>query len=195
MSAAAPLAETTLPFPTHSHFALKNSQQPPPLLEGVEPHEPPPEPVDPNPSFLFNCCICRQFSTHSIESLSCHVNLDRYTDPDTDVSILLGGVHLCKLCSYKTNLKANFQLHLKTDKHLARLSLLNHIREGGAGNEWKLKFLLGTNPVQLRCNCCDFYTNSLHKLQVHIQTQAHEVSFQIFKMLIAIVLINYTDIM
>ena len=162
---------------------LKNSQQQqqfsPPGGDSLssDPMEPPPEPADPNPSFLYNCCICREFSTNSIDSLSCHINLDRSTDSDTEVSVVLGGVHLCKLCSYKTNLKANFQLHLKTDKHLARLSLLNHIQEGGPGNEWKLKFLLGTNPVQLRCNSCDFYTNSMHKLQVHTQSQAHEVRF------------------
>ena len=146
-----------------------------------EPIEPPPEPNDPNPCFLFSCCICRIFATNSIEYLSTHVSMDRSADSESaDVSIVLNGIHLCKLCTYKTNLKANFQLHLKTDKHLARLSLLNHIREGGPENEWKIKFLLGTNPVQIRCNACDFYTNSMHKLQVHTQSQSHEVSFYIY---------------
>ena len=144
-----------------------------------EPVEPPPEPNDPNPCFLFSCGICRTFATNSIEYLSTHASMDRSADNEAslDVSIVLNGIHLCKLCTYKTNLKANFQLHLKTDKHLARLSLLNHIREGGPENEWKIKFLLGTNPVQIRCNACDFYTNSMHKLQVHTQSQSHEVGF------------------
>ena len=94
--------------------------------------------------------------------------------------MLLGGTHICKLCSYKTNLKANFQLHCKTDKHLARLSLYNHIREGGPANEWKLSMLTGTNPTQLRCQACDYNTNSLHKLQSHVHTQSHEVSVILF---------------
>jgi len=45
----------------------------------------------------------------------------------------VAGNYMCKLCSYKTNLKANFQLHCKTDKHLQRLQHVNHIKEGGIG--------------------------------------------------------------
>ena len=106
--------------------------------------------------------------------------LDRSMEGEGEVQLLLGGTHICKLCSYKTNLKANFQLHCKTDKHLARLSLYNHIREGGPANEWKLSMLTGTNPTQLRCQACDYNTNSLHKLQSHSHTQSHEVSVILF---------------
>ena len=135
---------------------------------------------DPNPVKLFNCCICREFSTDTLEGLSSHISLDRSQEGEGEVQILLGGTHICKLCSYKTNLKANFQLHCKTDKHLARLSLYNHIREGGPSNEWKLSMLTGTNPTQLRCQACDFNTNSMHKLQAHTKTQSHEVSVILF---------------
>ena len=51
--------------------------QPGPNLEGLDTMEPPPEPVEPNPSFLYNCCICREFSTNSIEALAAHINHDR----------------------------------------------------------------------------------------------------------------------
>ncbi|CAB4064765.1 ATBF1 [Lepeophtheirus salmonis] len=66
--------------------------------------EPPPEPADPNP---------------------------KTKTREHEVSLVIGGNYICKLCSYKTNLKANFQLHCKTDKHLQRLNHVNHIKEGG----------------------------------------------------------------
>ena len=142
--------------------------------------EPPPEPADPNPQFLFNCCVCRHFGSDGLEHLSQHLSQDRTKFREHEVSIVIAGNFICKLCSYKTNLKANFQLHCKTDKHLQRLNHVNHIKEGGPGNEWKLKFLNVTNPVQLRCNACDYYTNSLHKLQLHIANQRHEISTILF---------------
>ena len=43
-----------------------------------------------------------------------------------------------------------------------------------------MKFLNVTNPVQLRCNACDYYTNSLHKLQLHAANQRHEISTILF---------------
>ncbi len=142
--------------------------------------EPPPEPADPNPKFLFSCCVCKEFGSDSIEFLSQHLTQDRTKIREHEVSIVIAGNYICKLCSYKTNLKANFQLHCKTDKHLQRLNHVNHIKEGGLANEWKLKFLNVTNPVQLRCNACDYYTNSLHKLQLHIANQRHEISTILF---------------
>ena len=77
-------------------------------------------------------------------------------------------------------MKANFQPHCKTDKHLQKLQLVNHIMEGGPTNEWKLNFMNVSNSVQLRCNACDFYTDSIHKLQIHSANQGHEVSTAIF---------------
>ena len=153
-----------------------------PLDVGVNPEtmEPPPEPANPNPNFLFNCCVCQQFGSDSMDALSGHLTQDRTKIREHEVSILIAGNFICKLCSYKTNLKANFQLHCKTDKHLQRLNHVNHIKEGGLGNEWKIKFLNVTNPVQLRCNACDYYTNSLHKLQLHVANQRHEISTILF---------------
>ncbi len=142
--------------------------------------EPTPEPADPNPRFLFNCCVCRHFGCDAIEVMSQHLTMDRSRLREDEVSMIINGNSVCKLCNYKTNLKANFQLHCKTDKHLQRLNHVNHIKEGGPGNEWKLKLLNVTNPVQLRCNACDFYTNSLHKLQLHVANQRHEISTILF---------------
>ena len=142
--------------------------------------EPPPEPAEANPRSLFNCCVCKEFNCDSMESMSQHLTLDRTRMREDEVSVVIAGNSICKLCNYKTNLKANFQLHCKTDKHLQRLNHVNHIKEGGPANEWKLKFLNIANPVQLRCNACDYYTNSLHKLQLHVSSQRHEISNILF---------------
>ena len=155
------------------------------LLQGGEGAEGGAELCDPNPSRLYNCCICREFSTDSLDALASHIAVDRSTEGEGEVAVTLAGTHICKLCTYKTNLKANFQLHCKTDKHLARLSLYNHIREGGPANEWKLGHVAGTNPTQLRCHACDYNTNSLHKLQAHVHTQNHEVSAVLWRHLAA----------
>ena len=96
------------------------------------------------------------------------------------MAIIIGTNYICKLCSYKTNLKVNFQLHCKTDKHLQRLNHVNHIKEGGPENEWKLRFLTSVNPVDLRCNACELQTNSPHKIQVHVTNQQHQVSAILF---------------
>ena len=156
----------------------------PGFLPGQEPGgQPDPtesEQPDPNPKFLYNCAVCREFSCDHLQALSDHLAIDRTKLRENEVSIQIGGTYICKLCSYKTNLKANFQLHCKTDKHLQKLQLVNHIMEGGPANEWKLNFMNVSNSVQLRCNACDFYTDSIHKLQIHSANQGHEVSTAIF---------------
>ena len=37
-----------------------------------------------------------------------------------------------------------------------------------------------SNPVQVRCNCCDYYTNSIHKLQLHTTNPRHDASAKLF---------------
>ena len=142
--------------------------------------EPPSEAKDPNPKHLFTCCVCRCYGCDNIDDLTVHLSHDRSRTRENEVSIVIGGNYLCHLCNYRTNLKANFQLHCKTDKHLQRLSHVNHIKEGGPENEWKLRFLTSVNPVDLRCNACEFQTNSPHKMQVHVTNQQHQVSAILF---------------
>ena len=131
-------------------------------------------------SRLFQCCVCNIFGTDSLESLHQHLQMDRTKVHENDNISVASGTYMCNLCQYKTTLKANFQLHCKTDKHIQRLQLVNHIKEGGANNEWRLKYLNVSNPVQVRCNCCDYYTNSIHKLQIHTGNPRHEASAQLF---------------
>ena len=141
------------------------------------------DPQTPDSSRLYNCCVCNTFVTDSLESLHQHLQVDRTKQRETETISISQGTYICNLCSYKTNLKANFQLHCKTDKHLQRLQLVNHIKEGGSNNEWRLKYLNVSNPVQVRCNSCDYYTNSIHKLQIHSGNPRHEKNAQLFHFL------------
>ncbi|XP_034937927.1 zinc finger homeobox protein 3 isoform X2 [Chelonus insularis] len=139
--------------------------------------EPPPEPADPDPTHLYHCCVCNNYSTDSLEALGHHLATDRSKTREGEILALVAGNFVCKLCSYKTNLKANFQLHCKTDKHLQRLHHVNHVKEGGPRNEWKLKYLASpTSAAQLRCHACDYYTNSAHKLALHASSPRHEAA-------------------
>ena len=132
------------------------------------------------PSKMFQCSVCNVYSTDSVESLHRHMQLDRSKHGDQENVTVVGGTYMCQLCQYKTSLKANFQLHCKTDKHIQRLQLVNHIREGGPGNEWRLKYMNMSQPVQVRCSACDYYTNSIHKLQLHLSTPRHEANAKLF---------------
>ncbi|KAL3859369.1 hypothetical protein ACJMK2_009592 [Sinanodonta woodiana] len=131
-------------------------------------------------SRLYQCCVCNVYGTDSLDSLHQHMQMDRTKTRENENVMVANGTYMCNLCTYKTNLKANFQLHCKTDKHLQRLHLVNHIKEGGAGNEWRLKYLNVSNPIQVRCNACDYYTNSIHKLQIHTGNPRHEASAHLF---------------
>ena len=133
------------------------------------------------PSKIFQCSICNVFSCDSIGGLHQHMQVDRTKAANNDSIAVMNGTYLCNLCTYKTNLKANFQLHCKTDKHLQRLQLINHIREGGAQNEWRLKYMNMSNPVQVKCNACDYYTNSIHKLQLHTSNTRHDANAKLFR--------------
>lgn len=134
-----------------------------------------------DPTKLFQCCVCSVYGCDSVELLSQHLQQDRTKQREHEILMVMAGNYVCKLCSYKTNLKANFQLHCKTDKHLQRLQHINHIKEGGLSNEWKLKYLNVSNPIQVKCNACNYYTNSTHKLQLHVANPRHELDARLFR--------------
>ncbi|KYB28326.1 hypothetical protein TcasGA2_TC032626 [Tribolium castaneum] len=146
--------------------------------------EPPPEPADPDPDRTYQCCVCNVFSSDSLEELGRHLGQDRTRLREQEILAMVAGHYVCKLCTYKTNLKANFQLHCKTDKHLQRLQHVNHVKEGGPRNEWKLKYASAPGGVQIRCNACDYYTNSAHKLQLHAAAGRHDAGVALLKHLV-----------
>ncbi|XP_036223055.2 zinc finger protein 2 isoform X2 [Bactrocera oleae] len=194
---ADPFGTSDVNLPSHVSGSCSNDE----TLE-------PPIHADPCPTNLYSCLVCEVFGTNSLDELNQHLLIDRSrccnkqqatptnavgnsctenanvtnTVNSNDIMVILNNNYVCRLCNYKTNLKANFQLHSKTDKHLQKLNYINHIREGGTQNEYKLKHLhLATNTVQLKCNCCDFYTNSIQKLSLHTQHMRHDTMRMIFQ--------------
>lgn len=147
----------------------------------------PPIETDFYPSTMYSCLICANFNTNQIDELNQHLLIDRSrttaAQNQQDVMLIINNNYICRLCNYKTTLKANFQLHSKTDKHIQKLNYINHIKEGGASNEYKLKYN-SNNTVQLKCNCCDYYTNSIQKLNLHSQNIRHESMKIIFNHLV-----------
>ncbi|XP_051862212.1 zinc finger protein 2 isoform X3 [Drosophila albomicans] len=146
------------------------------------------------PTAMYSCQVCECFSTNNMDELNQHLLLDRSrqsSNNSPEIMVIHNNNYICRLCNYKTNLKANFQLHSKTDKHLQKLSFINHIREGGARNEYKLQQYhqpqLATNVVQLKCNCCDFHTNSIQKLSLHSQQMRHDTLRMIFQHLLYLI--------
>lgn len=115
------------------------------------PHSSPHIPRIPEEAKVLQCLVCVHFQTDSFEDLHEHVTRDRSEAAlDSNDSFIMNGSQcICKYCQYKTNLKANFQLHCKTDKHLQRMQLVNHVAEGGTDNEWRLQYLSTSNPVQV----------------------------------------------
>lgn len=129
---------------------------------------------------LFQCAVCNRFTTDNLDVLGMHMGAERSL-PEEEWRAVVGDSHQCKLCHYTTQLKANFQLHCKTDKHVQKYQLVAHIKEGGKGNEWRLKCVAIGNPVHLKCNACDYYTNSLEKLRMHTVNTRHEASLKLYK--------------
>lgn len=129
---------------------------------------------------LFQCAVCNKFTSDSLEALSVHVSSERSL-PEEEWRAVIGDIYQCKLCNYNTQLKANFQLHCKTDKHMQKYQLVAHIKEGGKSNEWRLKCIAIGNPVHLKCNACDYYTNSVDKLRLHTTNHRHEAALKLYK--------------
>ncbi|KAM4708778.1 zinc finger homeobox protein 2 [Discoglossus pictus] len=147
---------------------------------------------EPSPG-VFRCLICRCFTTDSLEGLLSHASRGRSL-PEREWREVRGDLHCCRLCSYSTQLKANFQLHLKTDKHAQKYQLAAHMREGGAalaaaqasaaelpisGYSQAASF----PPLHLYCNLCGFESNSREKIQLHVQGGGHEESLRVYKFL------------
>ncbi|TKC38206.1 hypothetical protein EI555_015802 [Monodon monoceros] len=166
---------------------LPQSQLLGPLSDGL-PASPPP---DDSPSLkVFRCLVCQAFSTDSLELLLYHCSVGRSL-PEAEWKEVAGDTHRCKLCCYGTQLKANFQLHLKTDKHAQKYQLAAHLREGGGAMGTPSPVPLGDGApygsvptLHLRCNICDFESNSKEKMQLHARGAAHEENIQIYKFLL-----------
>ncbi|XP_029289204.1 zinc finger homeobox protein 3-like [Cottoperca gobio] len=135
----------------------------------------------PSPS-LFQCLVCSCFSSDSLESVEQHLNAPRSLPQSEWCSLVAGGCH-CRLCGYTTPLRANFSLHCQTDRHRTRYQLAAHLQEGGDRGQEGAALIAKGNPVQLRCNLCDYVTSSLDKLRAHSLSPHHEASVRVYRFL------------
>lgn len=156
---------------------------------GGEPmQESPQKPADEDPpEALFECALCGHFSSDSLVALGQHLATQRSL-PDADWRGTTGEAHLCRLCHYATPLRANFQLHCQTDKHLQRYQLAAHLQEASRrhGNleeeeEWMLRCVAAGVQVQLRCNACSYEANSMEKLKLHTMNSRHKANLRLYK--------------
>lgn len=130
---------------------------------------------------VFHCLVCSGFSSDSLESVEQHLGAPRPLPQSEWCSLVAGGCH-CRLCAYTTPLRANFSLHCQTDRHRARYQLAAHLREGGDRAPEEVAALVAKgNPVQLRCNLCDYMTSSLEKLRGHAISAHHEASVRVYR--------------
>ncbi|KAJ3596643.1 hypothetical protein NHX12_003047, partial [Muraenolepis orangiensis] len=134
-------------------------------------------------SGVFHCLVCSCFSSDSLESVEQHLGTPRSLPQAEWCSLVAGGCH-CRLCAYTTPLRANFSLHCQTDRHRVRYQLAAHLREGLDRTPEEAAALVAKgNPVQLRCNLCDYVTSSLEKLRGHALSSHHEGSVRVYRFL------------
>ncbi|KAK9516763.1 hypothetical protein VZT92_024676 [Zoarces viviparus] len=131
---------------------------------------------------VFQCLVCSCFSSDSLESVEQHLNAPRSLPQSEWCSLVAGGCH-CMLCGYTTQLRANFSLHCQTDRHRTRYQLAAHLQEGGDRGQEGAALIAKGNPVQLRCNLCDYVTSSLDKLRGHSLSSHHEASVRVYRFL------------
>uniref|UniRef100_A0AAY4BPE0 Zinc finger homeobox protein 3 n=1 Tax=Denticeps clupeoides TaxID=299321 RepID=A0AAY4BPE0_9TELE len=127
---------------------------------------------------LFQCGVCGTFSCDALDALARHLATQRVL-PEAAWRRTVGESHHCRLCQYTTPLRANFQLHCQTDKHLLRHQLAEE--DGEEDEEWWLKCVAASNPVQLMCNACNCEVTSLEKLKLHVTSLRHEASIRLYQ--------------
>ncbi|XP_034032505.1 zinc finger homeobox protein 3-like [Thalassophryne amazonica] len=166
-------------------------EQPVPIGSTLTPSPSPSPSPPPAPSLsptgplslcVFQCLVCSCFSSDSLESIEQHLNISRSLPQSDWCSLVAGGCH-CRLCGYTTPLRANFSLHCQTDRHRTRYQLAAHLQEGGDRGQEGAALIAKGNPVQLRCNLCDYVTSSLEKLRGHSLSSHHKASTRVYRFL------------
>ncbi|XP_072241824.1 zinc finger homeobox protein 3-like [Leuresthes tenuis] len=161
---------------------LGSTLTPSPSPSPSPPPAPSLSPTVPLSQGVFQCLVCSCFSSDSLESVEQHLNAPRSLPQSEWCSLVAGGCH-CRLCGYTTPLRANFSLHCQTDRHRTRYQLAAHLQEGGDRGQEGAALIAKGNPVQLRCNLCDYVTSSLEKLQGHSLSSHHEASIRVYRFL------------
>ncbi|KAM7396627.1 hypothetical protein PAMP_019659 [Pampus punctatissimus] len=161
---------------------LESTLTPSPSPSPSPPPAPSLSPTGPLSQGVFQCLVCSCFSSDSLESVEQHLNTPRSLPQSEWCSLVAGGCH-CRLCGYTTPLRANFSLHCQTDRHRTRYQLAAHLQEGGDRGQEGAALIAKGNPIQLRCNLCDYVTSSLEKLRGHSLSSHHEASVRVYQFL------------
>ncbi|GLD68828.1 zinc finger homeobox protein 3-like protein [Lates japonicus] len=167
---------------TEQPVTLGSTLTPSPSPSPSPPPAPSLSPTGPLSQGVFQCLVCSCFSSDSLESVEQHLNAPRSLAQSEWCSLVAGGCH-CRLCGYTTPLRANFSLHCQTDRHRTRYQLAAHLQEGGDRGQEGAALIAKGNPVQLRCNLCDYVTSSLEKLRGHSLSSHHEASVRVYRFL------------
>ncbi|CAI5438189.1 unnamed protein product [Caenorhabditis angaria] len=123
------------------------------------------------------CLICGVFATESLAEMIEHVEKDRSRPTQGDVSIV-NGCFRCHLCPYNTTLKANFQLHTRTDKHLQKVQTANHLREGARPHTAIYRLSNTKTSVQVLCRQCQEIISSTDLLREHCHVSSNQLQQQ-----------------
>ncbi|KAM8891998.1 zinc finger homeobox protein 3-like isoform 2-T2 [Spinachia spinachia] len=162
---------------------LESTLTPSPSPSPSPPPAPSLSPTEPlSQGGVFQCLVCSCFSSDSLESVEQHLNAPRSLPQSEWCSLVAGGCH-CRLCGYTTQLRANFSLHCQTDRHRTRYQLAAHLQEGGDRGEEGVALIAKGNPIQMRCNLCDYVTGSLDKLRGHSLSSHHGASVRVYRFL------------
>ncbi len=84
----------------------------------------------------------------------------------------------CRLCPYRTNVKANFSVHCSTEKHRLKVAFLAHILAGdrrrlGDGTDLPRR-LTSMSAVQLLCTACQNIETSVVSMERHLASDSHQ---------------------
>ncbi|XP_053283330.1 zinc finger homeobox protein 3 [Pleuronectes platessa] len=161
---------------------LGSTLTPSPSPSPSPPPAPSLSPTGPLSQGMFQCLVCSCFSSDSTEIVEQHLNAPRSLPQSEWCSLVAGGCH-CRLCGYTTPLRANFSLHCQTDRHRSRYQLTAHIQEGGDRGQEGVALIAKGNPVQVRCNLCDYVTSSFEKLRGHSLGSHHEAGVRVYRFL------------
>ncbi|KAF3688885.1 Zinc finger homeobox protein 3 [Channa argus] len=161
---------------------LGSTLTPSPSPSPSPPPAPSLSPTGPLSQGVFQCLVCSCFSSDSLEFVEQHLNAPRSLSQSEWCSLVAGGCH-CRLCGYTTPLRANFTLHCQTDRHRTRYQLAAHLHEGGDRGQEGAALIAKGNPIQLKCNLCDYVTSSLEKLRGHSLSSYHESSVRVYRFL------------
>uniref|UniRef100_A0A914CX10 C2H2-type domain-containing protein n=1 Tax=Acrobeloides nanus TaxID=290746 RepID=A0A914CX10_9BILA len=125
-----------------------------------------------------HCMICTNFSTNNADDMVDHLENDRSRTCPNDITFS-HGTYQCRLCPYNTNLKANFQLHMRTDKHIQRVQLVNHMREGSstagiAPGALVCRLSAVKSLIQVRCRPCQEVLTCTKAIREHCESRTHQ---------------------